>query len=162
MASTTAWREVRAQIINTPKREAAVQAQIAEVYAEMERYQHTLAQLRRAREKTQVAVATEMGVTQSEVSRLEKRTDTYLSTLENYVQALGGELRLLARFEGAEFELKLSDLAGDTAATPAEVVGTRHDLGSLPSGFTASDDAERKREKVRSALAKKKSIKTRQ
>ncbi|MCC2669985.1 MAG: transcriptional regulator [Armatimonadetes bacterium] len=86
---------------------------------EMRRYAHTLAQLRKAREKTQAQLAAEMGMLQGDISKLEKRTDAYLSTLERYVSSLGGELRLIAVFDGEEYELKLADLAGETEAAPA-------------------------------------------
>ncbi len=39
-----------------------------------------------------------MQTTQSEVSKLEQRTDTYVSTLHSYIRALGGELDIVARF----------------------------------------------------------------
>lgn len=95
----------------------AQEARLEALRAEEARYQHTLAQVRKARQKTQVAVAAEMGIAQGEISRLEKRADAYLSTLERYVQALGGELRVVAVFEGEEFELQLGDLVG--ACEPA-------------------------------------------
>jgi hypothetical protein len=37
-------------------------------------------------------------MTQDGVSRLEKRTDLLLSTLQDYVEALGGRLSLIAEF----------------------------------------------------------------
>ena len=43
-------------------------------------------------------VAEAMGSTQSEVSRSERRQDHLVSTLREYVRALGGELELTARF----------------------------------------------------------------
>lgn len=101
-----------------PELEATWAARIQAMQEETERYQRTLSELRKARRKTQVALAAEMGVNQSEVSRIEQRADTYLSTLERYVAALGGELRLVAVFEGEEFELKLADLAGETETAP--------------------------------------------
>jgi hypothetical protein len=39
-----------------------------------------------------------MQTSQSEVSKLEQRTDAYVSTLQSYVRALGGELDIVARF----------------------------------------------------------------
>jgi DNA-directed RNA polymerase specialized sigma subunit len=53
-------------------------AEVQALCGETDRYQRTLAQLRKARRKTQVAVAAEMGINQGEISRLEKRTDAYL------------------------------------------------------------------------------------
>ena len=58
----------------------------------------SLRDLRRAREMTQVSVAEELGINQENVSRIERRTDLLLSTLSNYVEAVGGRLRLVAEF----------------------------------------------------------------
>lgn len=58
----------------------------------------TLRELRRARKLTQVRMAKEMGISQDSVSRLEKRTDLLLSTLRKTVEAMGGQLRLVAEF----------------------------------------------------------------
>ena len=58
----------------------------------------SLNELRRARRMTQGTLASAMQTSQSEVSKLEQRTDTYVSTLHNYVRALGGELDIVARF----------------------------------------------------------------
>jgi DNA-binding transcriptional regulator YiaG len=58
----------------------------------------SLNELRRARHMTQGTLASVMQTTQSEVSKLEQRTDTYVSTLQSYVRALGGELDMVARF----------------------------------------------------------------
>ena len=57
-----------------------------------------LNELRRARHMTQGTLASAMQTSQSEVSKLEQRTDTYISTLQSYVRALGGELDIVARF----------------------------------------------------------------
>ncbi len=57
-----------------------------------------LQQLRAARELTQQQMATLLDVNQSEVSRIEKRTDMYLSTLASYIKAMGGVLELRAVF----------------------------------------------------------------
>ncbi|SRR5712692_8645919 len=57
-----------------------------------------LGKLREARRKTQVQLAQAIGTTQANVSRLENRDDLYLSTLSEYVEALGGHLELRAVF----------------------------------------------------------------
>jgi transcriptional regulator with XRE-family HTH domain len=62
----------------------------------------TRQELRRAREQTQVQVAKILGISQDSVSRLEHRTDVLLSTLQNYVAALGGRLLLIAKFPDQE------------------------------------------------------------
>jgi hypothetical protein len=46
-----------------------------------------------------VDVAGRLGVSQGNVSELERREDLYLSTLREYVEALGGTLELTAVFD---------------------------------------------------------------
>jgi transcriptional regulator with XRE-family HTH domain len=58
----------------------------------------TLQELRKAREMTQARLADILGVTQDNVSRIEKRSDILLSTLRSYVEAMGGELDLVVKF----------------------------------------------------------------
>ena len=58
----------------------------------------SLQDLRKARKRTQVRVAKELGINQENVSRLEKRSDLLLSTLSSYVEAMGGKLSLVAEF----------------------------------------------------------------
>jgi transcriptional regulator with XRE-family HTH domain len=54
--------------------------------------------LREAVERTQEDLAARLGVGQDTVSRIERRSDILLSTLRRYVEAMGGELNLVARF----------------------------------------------------------------
>lgn len=58
----------------------------------------TLRELRKARKLTQVRLARKLGVTQDSVSRLEKRSDLLLSTLRKTIEAMGGNLSLIAEF----------------------------------------------------------------
>lgn len=67
----------------------------------------TMRQLRAIAGKSQVEVAEEMGVAQAEISRLEGRADTKLSTLERYVRALGGEIEIVARFGDRSMTVRL-------------------------------------------------------
>jgi DNA-binding XRE family transcriptional regulator len=57
-----------------------------------------LAELREAQDLTQVQLAEKLGIDQGAVSKIERRTDMYLSTLRNVIQAMGGELELTACF----------------------------------------------------------------
>ena len=54
--------------------------------------------LRKAMHLTQEQLAKELGMDQSNLSKLEKRTDLMLSTLRRYIEAMGGSLRLIAEF----------------------------------------------------------------
>lgn len=58
----------------------------------------TLRELRHVRKLTQVRVARKLGITQDSVSRLEQRSDLLLSTLRKTVEAMGGNLTLVAKF----------------------------------------------------------------
>jgi transcriptional regulator with XRE-family HTH domain len=57
-----------------------------------------LRKLRAARELTQENLASVLHVKQSEISKIERRTDMYLSTLASYVKAMGGTLEVRAAF----------------------------------------------------------------
>jgi len=58
-----------------------------------------LAELRNSRNITQIQLAEQLGITQGNVSRLEGRSEVYLSTLRSYVEALGGHLEIAAVFD---------------------------------------------------------------
>ena len=57
-----------------------------------------LEDLRGAKQLTQSDMAEMLDVPQSSISRIEQRADMYLSTLRNYIQAVGGELRIQVVF----------------------------------------------------------------
>jgi DNA-binding XRE family transcriptional regulator len=78
----------------SPARRKKVEACAALLIAE----EMTLRELRRARKLTQARMARALGITQDGVSRLEKRSDLLLSTLRKTVEALGGNLSLVAEF----------------------------------------------------------------
>lgn len=61
-----------------------------------------LRRLRAARELTQERLAEVLQVRQSEVSKIERRADMYLSTLASYVKAMGGTLEIRAAFPNGE------------------------------------------------------------
>jgi len=73
-----------------PQRREKIEARAAELA--------TLKDLRQAMQKTQVELAAALSIGQDGVSRLEKRSDMLLSTLRNYVEAMGGKLELVAHF----------------------------------------------------------------
>src|SRR6266436_3041269 len=70
--------------------------------AEMEYQALALSELREAQDLTQVELAKKLGIDQGAVSKIERRTDMYLSTLQNVIAAMGGELELTARFPSGE------------------------------------------------------------
>ncbi|MCC6264094.1 MAG: XRE family transcriptional regulator [Bryobacterales bacterium] len=78
----------------SPARRKKVEARAVQLIAE----EMTLRELRKARKLTQVRMAKSLGITQDGVSRLEKRSDLLLSTLRKTVEAMGGNLSLVAEF----------------------------------------------------------------
>jgi len=67
-----------------------------------------LADIRSARGITQVEMAKHLKVTQGNISQTERQSDLYLSTLEKYVEALGGHLELNAVFPDATVPVVIS------------------------------------------------------
>jgi transcriptional regulator with XRE-family HTH domain len=65
-----------------------------------------LDELREAREFTQVSLAEILGINQAAVSKLENRVDMYMSTLRRFVEAMGGQLVVSARFPDGEVRIK--------------------------------------------------------
>lgn len=57
-----------------------------------------LQELRQARKMSQEQMAKNLHTKQSNVSRIEKRTDMYISTLRGVIKAMGGDLEIVARF----------------------------------------------------------------
>jgi DNA-binding XRE family transcriptional regulator len=99
---TRRWREVLAER-RAPKQIAALDRRVAAGVTEMD-----LRELRVAAGMTQEQMAEALRSAQSEVSRLEKREDYRLSTLREYVHALGGELEITAAFGKRRVRLRAS------------------------------------------------------
>lgn len=57
-----------------------------------------LAELRQALSLTQSTLADALGVQQAEISKIERRTDVFVSTLRRFIQAMGGDLEIRAVF----------------------------------------------------------------
>jgi len=96
--ATTKFSRLRGEV--TPERRARLDT-IKAAMIDAER----LAVVRAGRGMTQVELAAALGQTQGHISRIEKRTDLYLSTLRAYVEALGGELEVTAVFDHDERHL---------------------------------------------------------
>jgi len=70
-----------------------------------------LAALRRAADLTQTELARSLGVSQAAVAKTEQRHDLLLSTLNTYLAAIGGHMRIIVSFDGGgEVELDLRQL----------------------------------------------------
>jgi len=77
-----------------------------------------LAEVRKARLMTQNRLAELLQVNQGAISKMEKRSDMYLSTLRSYVEAMGGHLDIRAVFPDGEVVLEhLSDVKEERSET---------------------------------------------
>jgi DNA-binding transcriptional regulator YiaG len=83
------------------ERRARVAAKAAALNEEMTLEEMTLEEMRKSRDFSQEEVAAALSVGQPAVAKLEKRRDMHVGSLRRYVEALGGELELIARFPGA-------------------------------------------------------------
>jgi len=84
--------------------EAQIQAMKRKARAEL--LEMDLQSLRQFAGKTQIELAKATKISQAELSRAEAREDHRLSTLRRYVEALGGELEVLAHFGDTSIRLK--------------------------------------------------------
>lgn len=85
------WKEIKATV--SPEIRAAAAKRTTAMLAAL-----PLSELRHARELSQATLADLLEATQPEVSKIEHRTDLYVSTLRRYIEAMGGELDIIARF----------------------------------------------------------------
>ncbi len=109
----TKWRDIRGT--HSPEVEERIRKSVEEVPRVMALYQ-----LREARSLTQVNLAKVLNVNQGAVSRMEKRTDMYVSTLRNFIQAMGGQLQVKAVFPEGEVEIEQFETLAESGPRPLE------------------------------------------
>ena len=85
------FKELQAKM--PPEAHAKAKAEAEKIIREM-----PLHELRAARLLTQEHLAKVLGINQSAVSKIERRTDMYVSTLADFVRAMGGRLEIMAIF----------------------------------------------------------------
>ncbi len=88
---TKTLNELKKQI--SPKVLKKADAKTKKMLAEL-----PLNELRQARELSQEQLAEMLHIKQASVSKLERRTDMYISTLRNFIRAMGGDLEINAIF----------------------------------------------------------------
>ena len=91
------WSEVRKAL--SPEAEERIRRKIAAKGM-------MLNQIREARQLTQVRLAKTLKINQGAVSTMEKRTVMYVSTLRNYIEAMGGNLKITAEFPEGTIEIE--------------------------------------------------------
>lgn len=88
------FAEIEKEILADPAQRVEIEKEKAAMRAAVK-----LAELRDRMDTTQAELAAVMGVTQANVSRIERQENVYLSTLSEYVEALGGKLEISAVFD---------------------------------------------------------------
>ena len=84
----------------TPEAQASAHEKSETLGAEM-----ALADLRRAMQLSQEELAATLQINQASVAKMEKRTDMYVGTLRRFVEAMDGELEIIARFPDGEVRI---------------------------------------------------------
>ena len=79
-----------------------------------------LEKLRKLRGLVQNDIARHLNIQQASVSKMERQTDMYISTLRNFVEACGGELELTVRFPDHKTPLRLKSLSDSWQETPLQ------------------------------------------
>ena len=76
-----------------------------------------LNELRQARGLSQKMLAEVLHVKQPSIAKMEKRTDIYLSTLRSHIEAMGGQLEVVARFPDGSVKISnFSEIGSLTTA----------------------------------------------
>lgn len=102
------WNNLKRKM--SPEAQARVDARVKETLQTM-----PLAEIRKAISMTQQDLAGRLDVSQGSVSKFENAADMYLTTLRKYVESLGGELHLTAKFsDGCQIEIEhLTEMVSD-------------------------------------------------
>jgi ribosome-binding protein aMBF1 (putative translation factor) len=84
----------------SPDARQDIAGQVAAAMARM-----PLRELRRARGLSQKMLAEALRVRQPAIAKMEQRTDMYISTLRSHIEAMGGELEIVARFPDGAIQI---------------------------------------------------------
>ena len=88
---------------NTLRKKMSLPAQKAAAAKKKEMLKEMpLQELRQAHQMSQERLAELLLTKQANVSRIERRTDMYISTLRSYIEAMGGRLDIIAKFPDGE------------------------------------------------------------
>lgn len=101
------FAELRAQL--SPESQVYAEARAQVLLAEM-----PLNQLRQARGLSQKILAEVLNVPLPSIAKMERRTDMYISTLRSHIEAMGGQLEVIARFPDGSVKISnFADLESD-------------------------------------------------
>jgi DNA-binding XRE family transcriptional regulator len=118
MPKTTKWQDARKRAVS-PADEPYIKQGREAIRAELR-----LSSVRKQRKASQAAVAERLAVSQSNISQLERVGDPRLSTVVDYIGALGGELEIAAVF-GDERVTIAGPAVGSPVGTSRRATPTR-------------------------------------
>jgi predicted transcriptional regulator len=84
----------------SPERRARIDVKVKEELAKIR-----LDELRTVMGLSQQELAEAQDVQQPAIAKLEKRTDMHISTLRNHIEAMGGELEIIAKFPDGDVKI---------------------------------------------------------
>jgi transcriptional regulator with XRE-family HTH domain len=93
------WKDIVEKM--PTERQSRIKKRSAQLRAEI----LALRDLRRSLNLTQEQLADAMNINQHSVSKMENQEDMYISTLQRIVHAMGGELKIVAKFPDREIEI---------------------------------------------------------
>ena len=99
----------------SPERRQRIDDMKRELLAEM-----PLHELRRALELTQRDLARLLNVNQPAISKIEQRSDVYISSLRSYIEAAGGKLKIIAEFPEGEVAITNFSEVGEVESLPEQ------------------------------------------
>lgn len=100
-AKTKKWSDIKNATMS-PESQARARKIADEMLAAL-----PLAEIRKARELSQQQLAETLDMPQGNISKLERRADMYVSTLRRYIQAMGGDLDIVARFPEGKIHIDI-------------------------------------------------------
>jgi DNA-binding XRE family transcriptional regulator len=95
---TKPYRDLRNKM--SPQAQEAVEKKAQQLLVDL-----PLQELRQARHLSQEQLASILHVKQAAISKMEHRTDMYISTLRGFIKAMGGDLKIIAQFPDGEVQI---------------------------------------------------------
>lgn len=112
--STERVQALREKVLSDADARAAYDELSAQVAERIGNRKARLGDVRRAVGLTQAQLAADLGMSQGDLSKLERRENLHLSTLSRFIQATGGQLRIVAVFGDTQVDLAIDEIAPAT------------------------------------------------
>jgi len=104
---------------------------------ELLKHEMALQELRQALELTQVEVAASLHMNQAAISKFERQSDIYISTLRKILGVMGAELKIVARFPDGDVVINQFDDLRNTPGTYPIEPGQAYAVGEVGETYQA-------------------------